>query len=132
MPKESFVVYLDFEKTLRQFTQEEALEMFWAFFEYNRTGVVPTFSSRLLEVCWIRFQTQFDRDAEKYENVSGIVGLGKASEIAKENFSNLFTIFFCKICYLNHNLPCLSNIFIHGSSLPGTGSKANFLSMSIL
>ena len=69
MPKESFVVYLDFEKTLRQFTQEEALEMFWAFFEYNRTGVVPTFSSRLLEVCWIRFQTQFDRDAEKYENV---------------------------------------------------------------
>ena len=69
MPKESFLMYFSFEDTFRNFTLEERSEMLFAFFEYNRTGEEPKFSSRTLQLCWLAFKNQFDRDAAKYENV---------------------------------------------------------------
>ena len=69
MPKESFLMYFSFENTFRALTLEERSEMLFAFFDYNRTGEEPKFSSRELQLCWLSFKNQFDRDAEKYENV---------------------------------------------------------------
>lgn len=69
MAKESFLMYFSFESTFRAFTLEERSEMLFAFFDYNRTGEEPKFSSRELQLCWLTFKNQFDRDAAKYENV---------------------------------------------------------------
>ncbi len=60
------MIYLDLYETLKDFTTEEAGQLFKALLEYGTTGTVPEFEDRGLRAVWRNAQQKIDRDYDKY------------------------------------------------------------------
>lgn len=60
------MVYFDLLDTLKEYTTEEAGELFLAMLAYGTTGAIPKFDDRGMRTIWKSVQQKIDRDNEKY------------------------------------------------------------------
>ena len=67
--KKSFLIYCDWEGLLKPMTKEQAGELLFAMFDYNKNGVVPEFEDKLLSGVFSFMQSRFDDDNKRYEKV---------------------------------------------------------------
>ena len=66
------MVYFDLLETLKDYSTEEAGQLFLAMLEYGATGAIPEFDDRGMRTVWRSVQQKIDRDDEHYqETVEG-------------------------------------------------------------
>ena len=62
------MVYFDLLDILKDYSTEEAGQLFLAMLEYGVTGAVPDFSDRGMRTIWRNVQQKIDRDNDKYQS----------------------------------------------------------------
>ena len=61
------MVYFDLLDTLKDYSTEEAGQLFLAMLEYGTTGAIPEFEDRGMRTIWRSVQQKLDRDDEHYQ-----------------------------------------------------------------
>lgn len=89
--KKSFLIYYDWEDSLRLLSNEQKGDLFWGLFLYAKYGEPPIFKDDRLLFGFNLLKGHIDRDFEKYEKIcearsnSGKLGAMKKSANAKLN-----------------------------------------------
>ena len=67
----SFVLYKDFEPTLRQLSEKEAGILFFMIYSYVNRGEIDSDLKRTskVDLVFLMIRSQLDRDAEKYNEI---------------------------------------------------------------
>lgn len=66
--KKSFLIHYDNEEIIKALTDEQAGQLFKAFFDYNVHGEKPNLEKSLY-LLWLMFKQRFDNDNNKYQDV---------------------------------------------------------------
>lgn len=61
------MVYFDLLDTLKDYSTEEAGQLFLAMLEYGATGTIPEFEDRGMRTVWRNVQQKIDRDDGNYQ-----------------------------------------------------------------
>ncbi len=89
--KKSFLIYYDWEDSLRLLSNEQMGALFWGLFLYAKYGELPIFDDACLSFGFNVLKGHIDRDCEKYERIcevrsnSGKLGAMKKTANAKLN-----------------------------------------------
>ena len=89
--KKSFLIYYDWEDSLRLLSNEQKGDLFWGLFMYAKYGELPIFDDACLSFGFNVLKGHIDRDLEKYEKIcearsnSGKLGAMKKLANAKLN-----------------------------------------------
>lgn len=67
--KKSFLIYFDWEESLKMLSNEEMGELFWALFSYAKNGDMPKLESRSLSLVFYILKGHIDRDLLKYTSM---------------------------------------------------------------